>query len=110
MQCTMGSRGGGRVRAGMAGGGWTWERVRLATGVFSGGGMVGCARGSWVGGQVGSTLRAWSGSERGGEPLKADVSTGVGVCVGLGLPLDVVGSRAEERRGVSTVRTITEGT
>ena len=46
----------------------------------------------------------------GGATLEAAVGTGVVVCVGMGPPFEVVGSRAEERRVVSTVRTITEGT
>ena len=45
----------------------------------------------------------------GGANLEAVIVAGVGVCVGLGPPLEVVGSQAEERLGVSTARTILEG-
>ena len=40
-------------------------QVRLATGVMSSIGMVGCTHGYWGGGQVGITQRAWAGSIRG---------------------------------------------
>ena len=45
----------------------------------------------------------------GGAPLEVDVGSGVGVCVGLGPPLEVVESWSEEQIEVSTARTILEG-
>ena len=57
----------------------------------------------------GAPLDLWQSAAE-GTPLEAAVGVGGGVCGGLGIPLEVVGSLAEEWQGVSTVRKIPEGT
>ena len=82
----------------------TWRRVYCQEEEWWGAPVDIGAEAGWV-----AHLDIWQAAA-GGAPLEAAVVTGVLVCVGLGPPLDVVGSRAEEQRRVSTVRKIPEGT